>query len=59
MTTGKAALTKTVRVKLIKPHQHGGIDHPAGATIKVRPLQAVWLQERGIIQAPTPTQTEE
>lgn len=44
-----------IEVKLIRPHQHGGIFLPAGEKIKVSQSDAEWLAKYGVI-ADTPKQ---
>jgi hypothetical protein len=46
----KQAPPKKVEVELVKPHTHAGHEYAPGAKIEVRPDQAEWLKERGIIK---------
>ena len=46
-TTQKPA--KTVEVKLLKPHTHGGRRHNTGATIEVAESLLPWLRAQDII----------
>lgn len=41
-----------VEVTLIKPHRHGGDDHPVGAKLRVTESQRAFLAERKKIAAP-------
>jgi hypothetical protein len=46
-----------MRVKLIKPHTHGGRLYPPAADLDLRPEQAGWLVALGVAEAletPTP-----
>lgn len=40
---------KETQVKLLKPHTHAGIDHLAGATIRVPVRLVPWLERQGVI----------
>lgn len=40
---------KLVKVKLLKPHTHGGEQHPTDADIEVTVPERDWLAEQGVI----------
>lgn len=43
------------KVILIKPHEHEGVAHPAGATLEVPMREAAWIIGRGVgksVEAP-------
>jgi hypothetical protein len=49
-----------MRIKLIKPHTHGGRRYPVGAELELRPEQAGWLVAQGVAESiPTPTPKKE
>lgn len=39
-----------IKMKLKKPHTHGGKDYRPGDTIEVREGQAIWLERLGIAE---------
>jgi len=41
---------KRLKVKLIKPHEHGGVRYRTGDTIKLRPDQAQRLKAWGVAE---------
>lgn len=43
-----------MKVKLLKPHEHAGVPHPAGASIDVSKEVAEWLAAHGVIALPKP-----
>lgn len=45
-----------VRVVLVRPHTHAGVQYPPGAALEVAPDLAAWLAEHGAID---PQQTPE
>lgn len=48
MSTNKTAVkAKREPVVLLKEHEHGGKEYPAGATIHVLPHQKAWLIRLG------------
>jgi len=44
-------VNKTQRVRLLKPHTHGGVTRPVGAELTLRPDQAKRLIDRGKAEA--------
>lgn len=48
---GQQARTPTLmRVRLLRPHVHGGAGYDAGDVIDVHPETARWMQARGLIE---------
>lgn len=47
-----------LKIKLLKPHTHAGVDYPAGTEIEVPKDYADWLKEHGIIIADQLQKTE-
>jgi|GEM_PF-4998666 len=41
-----------MNVTLKKAHTHGGVEHEAGAVIEVDAIEAAWLAEQHVIDAP-------
>ena len=53
-TTVKAA--ETVKVKLLKPHTHGGKVHPKDAELDVDKATAEWLRNAGVVEKDQPAE---
>lgn len=45
------------RVRLMRPHNHAGVDYPAGATLDVAPSDARWLDRAGVAYKAPPKHT--
>ena len=46
---------KTVKVKLLKAHEHAGMQYGEGAEITVPEIDAVWLINMGVVADPKAT----
>jgi hypothetical protein len=53
MNEPKKTEKKLVEVTLGKPHTHAGVEHPAGARIKVTEPVRDWLIKNQIVNAPS------